>query len=318
MSSEPPAAAPDAPEQQALADALAAVLEPLARLAVARGLPYAVLEDLAKSAFVRAAHRAHPDLPEHRRVSRISTTTGLSRREVTRIVQAPERSAPPRSLASDVFARWMTADEWRDAHGKPRALPRQGERGSFEALAHAITRDVHPRSLLEELVRLGLARVNAETDEVSLVLDAFVPRGDAVRMVRFLGENVGDHLAGAVANVLGDGSQHFEQAVFADGLSEQSMAEFRSLVKAQWQSLRQAMVPALQALIDADRRTGRQQDQRLRIGLYTYQQAQAVEEPATLRSPATRRGRSTAASGTGASTDGPRRRAAAGKTTRKS
>jgi hypothetical protein len=318
MSTDPTAAAPEGTEQQALADALAAVLEPLARLAVARGLPFAALEELAKSAFVRAAHRAHPDLPEHRRVSRISTTTGLSRREVTRIVQTPERKAPPRSLASDVFARWMTGSSWRDPKGKPRALPRQGEAGSFEALAHSITRDVHPRSLLEELVRLGLARLDTETDEVSLVLDAFVPRGDAVRMVRFLGENVGDHLAGAVANVLGDGSQHFEQAVFADGLSEQSMADFRTLVKAQWQSLRQAMVPALQALIDADRQTGRVQDQRLRIGLYTYQQADAVQEPATLQAPTTRRGRSSAASGTGASTDSPRRRSAAGKTSRKS
>jgi hypothetical protein len=168
------------------------------------------------------------------------------------------------------------------------------------------------------LVRLGLARLDTETDEVSLVLDAFVPRGDAVRMVRFMGENVGDHLAGAVANVLGDGSQHFEQAVFADGLSEQSTAEFRALVKAQWQSLRQAMVPALQALIDADRQAGRVQDQRLRIGLYTYQQADVVQEPATSQTPATRRDRSTAASGTGASTDRPRRRSAAGKTSRKS
>jgi hypothetical protein len=133
-------------------------------------------------------------------------------------------------------------------------------------------------------------------------------------MVRFLGENVGDHLAGAVANVLGDGTQHFEQAVFADGLSEQSMAEFRSLVKAQWQSLREAMVPALQALIDADRRTGRPQDQRLRIGLYTYQQAQAVEESPEEQQHPARRPRSTVASGTGAANSLPRRRRATGQT----
>jgi hypothetical protein len=288
------------PEQQALVDALASVLEPLARLAVARGLPFSALEELAKAAFVRAAHKAHPDLPEHRRVSRISTTTGLSRREVTRIVQAPERPAPRRSLASDVFARWMSAAEWRDRQGRPRTLPRQGEQGSFEALAHAVTRDVHPRSLLEELVRLGLAQWDTEADQVSLALDAFVPRGDAARMLRFLGENAGDHLGGAVDNVLGDGSQHFEQAVFADGLSETSMSAFRALVKTQWQSLRQAMVPALQALIDADRAAGRAQDQRVRVGLYTYQQADVTEPSIT-------------ATGTGhaAPPRTPRRRAAA-------
>jgi hypothetical protein len=275
MTRDPSLPAPASPEQQALLDALAAVLEPLAKLAVARGLPYPALEALAKAAFVRAAHAAHPDLPEHRRVSRISTTTGLSRREVTRIVQAPERAAPPRSLATEVFARWMTDTDWRDAKGRPRRLARQGAAPSFEALAQSITRDVHPRSLLEELVRLGLASVDEEHDTVSLVRDAFVPRGDAVRMARFLADNVGDHLSGAVDNVLHDGSQHFEQAVFADGLSEVSLVEFRTLVKAQWQALRQSMVPTLEKLIAADEAAGRAQDQRLRIGLYTYTESTA-------------------------------------------
>jgi len=272
---DPSLPAPESPERAALLEALASLLEPLARLAVARGLSYRELEALAKVAFVRAAHAAHPDLPEHRRVSRISTTTGLSRREVTRIVQAPERAAPPRSLATEVFARWMTDSEWRDSRGRPRKLARQGPAPSFEALAQSITRDVHPRSLLEELVRLDLASVDEKTDTVSLVRDAFVPRGDAVRMARFLGENVGDHLAGAVDNVLHDGTQHFEQAVFADGLSGESLDVFRALVTAQWKVLRQVFIPELEKLIEADRNAERAQDQRIRIGLYTYTESTA-------------------------------------------
>lgn len=270
MTRDPSIPAPESAEQQALLDAMSAVLEPLARLAVARGVSFPAFEALAKEAFVRTAHAAHPDLPEHRRVSRISTSTGLSRREVTRIVQAPERAQPPRSIASEVFAHWMSDAAWRTARGRPRPLPRQGPAPSFEALAHSVTRDVHPRSLLEELVRLGLAALDPATDIVSLSSEAFVPRGDAVRMARFLGENVGDHMACAVANVLGDGRQHFEQALFADGLSEASLVEFRTLVGHQWQTLRDAMAPALQAMIDADRAAGRAADQRMRMGLYTF------------------------------------------------
>lgn len=284
MTHEPPPNNTQAPEQQALLEALSAVLEPLARLAVARGVPYSAFEELAKSAFVRAAHAAHPDLPEHRRVSRISTTTGLSRREVTRIVQPPERPAPPRSHASEVFARWMTDPDYRDGRGRPLALPRQGQAPSFESLAHSVTRDVHPRSLLEELVRLGMATLDEARDTVHLSREAFVPRGDTARMLRFLGDNVGDHLSGAVANLLGSGSQHFDQALFADGLSDASIQAFRELVQTQWQTLRQAMVPALQALIDADRDAGRAGDHRVRIGLYSYD---AVPPPATPPAPAT-------------------------------
>ncbi|GIX23542.1 MAG: hypothetical protein KatS3mg122_0773 [Caldimonas sp.] len=291
MTSDPSPPTPPTPEQQALLQALTAVLEPLARLAVGRGLPYAAFEELAKSAFVRAAHAAHPDLPEHRRVSRISTTTGLSRREITRIVQTPERPPAPRSHASEVFARWMSDPQYRDASGHPLTLPRQGQAPSFESLAQSVTRDVHPRSLLEELVRLGLAVLDEPTDTVRLHREAFVPRGDLARMLHFLGDNVGDHLSGAVANVQGNGSRHFEQALFAEGLSDASMHAFRELVQTQWHSLRQALVPALQALLDADQSAGRSGTHRVRIGLYSYDAVQPLAPPPVPEKPKRPRGR---------------------------
>ena len=39
-------------------------------------------------------------------------------------------------------------------------------------------------------------------------------------MARPVGQNVGDHLAATVANVLGDERQHFEQGLFAADLEE--------------------------------------------------------------------------------------------------
>jgi hypothetical protein len=148
------------------------------------------------------------------------------------------------------------------------ALPRHGPAPSFEALAQSVTRDVHPRSLLDELCRLGLAQI--EGDLVHVVQDSFVPRGDADRMLGFLGSNVGDHLRAAVANVLSDPPAHLEQAVFADDLSPQSVDAFRQLMRTQWKTLLAATVPALEKLIEDDRAAGRPQDQRVRVGLYTY------------------------------------------------
>ncbi|HRP29459.1 MAG TPA: DUF6502 family protein, partial [Burkholderiaceae bacterium] len=172
----------------------------------------------------------------------------------------------------EVFARWSSDPHYRDAKGRPRKLARQGPAPSFEALAQSVTRDVHPRSLLDELLRLGLAAADAADDSVALVHDAFVPRGDAARMLGFLGDNVGDHLSGAVANVLGDGRRHFEQAVFADELSAQSLEATRATISAQWHALAAALVPQLEDAIAADRAAGRAQDQRLRIGLFSYSQ----------------------------------------------
>ena len=282
----------------ALAGALASLLEPIAMLAVARGVPFATIERLLKAAFVEAAAKAQPASAGQRIVSRVATATGLTRREVARLLEAPRGSAPVRpSPATQVFTRWRADPKLRDRRGRAIALPRQGPAPSFEALARSVTQDVHPRSLLDELCRLGLAIERDDT--VELVRDSVVPKGDSERAYAFLGSNVGDHLRASVANVLADAPPHVEQAVFADELSEESMAAFREIAKAQWQALLAATVPALQALVDADAAKGAAPRRRVRIGLYTYHDemtaaapaASAPPPPARRRAPARKKGR---------------------------
>ena len=248
-------------------------MEPLAALALARGVPFVDLEDMLKTAFIDAARAAHPNLPGHRLVSRISTATGINRREVTRLTQPQaEEPAPRRSPATRVFTTWLADPALKDENGEVMALPRQGPAPSFETLAHSVTRDVHPRSLLDELCRLGLAALDGDT--VRIVRDTFVPRGDADRMLGFLGTNVGDHLRASVANVLADTPPHLEQAMFADGLSADSVESFRQLMRTQWKNVLATAVPALQKMIDDDRAAGRALDQRVRLGMYTYNEPQ--------------------------------------------
>ncbi|HEX6020217.1 MAG TPA: DUF6502 family protein [Burkholderiaceae bacterium] len=261
--------------------ALRRVLEPLATLAVQRGLPYAAVEELLRRAFIGAADAVHPDLLAHRKVSRLATATGINRREVTRllgVLRDAQTPLPRRSLASEVFAHWMSNARYRDRRGAPRVLKRQGPAPSFDSLAQAVTRDVHPRSLLDELVRLQLAVHDGKRDTVALVRDAFVPRGDRVRMLEYLAHNVGDHLSGAVSNVLGDGRRHFEQAVFADGLSDASVREAWQQVGELWKGLLASLVPALEAKVERDQA----QDgatHRLRLGLYTFDEDAARPTP---------------------------------------
>ncbi|MFO1272731.1 MAG: DUF6502 family protein [Rubrivivax sp.] len=264
--------APDANEQQqqALREALKALLEPLARLAVARGLPFSAVEEMMKEAFVQAAGNAHPNLLPHRRVSRISTVTGINRREVTRLVQAAEPARPRgRSLPGEVFAHWLGDPRYRDAAGEPLALPRQGPEPSFETLAQEITRDVHPRSLLDEMLRLKLATLDAATDTVHAARGA-APLGDIVPMLGFLGDNVGDHFRAAVDNVIGESQPHFEQALFADGVSAETLAWARQVAREQWRALRQQMVPELERRLQADGQAAPPAAGRLRIGMYTF------------------------------------------------
>jgi hypothetical protein len=265
---------------EALLDAFSGLLEQVGRLAVARGVTFAAMEDVLKSAFVEAARRAQPEAAGQRIVSRISTATGLTRREVTRLLGVQSSRPPPRpSPATQVFTRWRADLGRKRPTSRPATWPRQGPAPSFEALARSVTQDVHPRSLLDELCRLG--RVGVEDDTVTLLQDSIVPTGDSERAYAFLGGNVGDHLRAAVDNLLAESPPHLEQAVFADELSAESMAAFGEIARTQWKNLLAATVPALQALVDADASSGRRRDRRVRIGVYAWNDAMAEETTVT-------------------------------------
>ena len=121
----------------ALTSAIARLLGPLARLAVARGLTFPVFKELLKQEFVRAAREAQPGSGA-RDVSRVATATGLTRREVTRLsLEQPPALADRPSPATQLFTRWQADRKLRDRRGKPKVLPRQGPAPSFEALAQA-------------------------------------------------------------------------------------------------------------------------------------------------------------------------------------
>ena len=259
-------------DRQAVLGALATLLKPLAQLCVARAVTIQPVEELLRQAFVQAARDAcEGSARGDRLTSRLSTMTGLTRREVGRLQAAPEQTLPAsRSPATDVLTLWMSQAAYLDEAGLPASIPRLGPEPSFEALAAQVTRDVHPRSLMDELVRLKMVEHDPATDHLAPLTNAFVPRADWARMLGFLGTNVGDHLRGAVTNVLGTGSEHFEQALLADEMSGESLAKARQLVAEQWRHLMTSLVPQLQALIEDDARQQRPQDRELRIGLYSW------------------------------------------------
>jgi len=205
------------------------LLRPLARLALAKGVRFADMAEHMKRAYVDVAFDlAKPKTP----VSRISVMTGLQRRDIARLLATPEDRAQKRPDAlSKLVALWL-------ARFKGEALPHHGEADSFDALAREIRRDVHPRSLLDELVAAGT--VEAEAGVVRLLKAAHVPLKGSEAQIEYLGKNVGDHLAVAVGNVLGD-KPAFERAVHYSGLSAEAVKKLEALWQAEMEQVLQVM-----------------------------------------------------------------------------
>jgi Family of unknown function (DUF6502) len=274
-------ASPDEADRATL-DAALAVLEPLAGLLLSRGLRHARAEELLKAAFVRAGARAFAAQGKLPSVSTVSVATGLRRREVQRLLDDAPASTPPKmSLAAQVRARWTSDPRYLDAKGQPRRLPRTAPQGqpSFASLAAAVSKDVHPRPLLDELVRIGAAEEDGEHVLLRGRLSTSDRSWDA--LVAIGGANVADHLSAVLVNLLTQPRPLFEQALFADGLTQQSAQRAADLAKQMWLQASPELMHKLQTLVDLDEQVP-DNGWRMRIGLFSYI-APAAQSPAPVR-----------------------------------
>ncbi|HPU51692.1 MAG TPA: DUF6502 family protein [Burkholderiaceae bacterium] len=272
-SSLPPASSADPKPEDLVIAAVSQILRPLIGLLLANDIKYGSLVELIKRLMVDGARERVPGAGGERAVSRVSVATGIHRKEVKRLLESPGAEAPlaGRSLAAEAFTRWMTDARFQDGQGRPAQLPRYAggaEPESFETLARSVSRDVHPRTLLEELLRLKI--VSLVHDRVVLTAEAFVPSAEQGQILRFLADNLHDHVAAAVTNVEGGADRFLEQALFADALHPDSVLQIERLARQHWQTLLRELTPQLQALVDQDRGTPESADARVRIGMYSF------------------------------------------------
>jgi hypothetical protein len=190
---------------------------PIARLLVARGVGFADAAGRLKQAYLRAALRlAGADATD----SRISVMTGLQRRDIVGLRgQEPERRGV--NHLSRLVALWVVGG------GQP--LPRKGDVGSFDALALQVRRDVHPRTMLEQLVAAGT--VSVVDGMVRLEQVSYQPMPGSAGQMAYLADNAGDFLAAAVGNVLGD-TPHFERAVHYNQLDAAAVVQLEAAFRA--------------------------------------------------------------------------------------
>jgi hypothetical protein len=154
---------PAASEAGELRDALQALLDALAPLLLRARVTPAMVTQQLRLAYVRAAAanaRMSTGRVNH---SLIATLTGLSRLEVRRLLAGSRdtRATPLRQLdrAARVLDGWSRDPAYRNARGRPRALPLRGPAPSFETLVQKYGGDVPPLAVQRELERSGAVRV---------------------------------------------------------------------------------------------------------------------------------------------------------------
>lgn len=192
-----------------------ALFAPIARLLVARGLPFPDLVERMKLHYVQAALTQSGDRATD---SRVSVLTGLQRRDVVRLRGEDVKDRRPNHLAR-LVALWQRGADWsKDGAALP--LPRSGSGASFEALAQTVRRDVHPRTMLDTLLAAGTVALSDDGQEVRLLQPSYQPLAGSDDQLAYLSRNLGDHAHAAAENVQGAEPAHFERAVHYSGLTE--------------------------------------------------------------------------------------------------
>lgn len=262
------------PASETLISALHHLLRPLARLLLANGIGYSTVMEIMKSVFVRVAEEDFRIAGKAQTDSRISLLSGVHRKDVKRLRNAPDdrlRQSSRVSLSTQLLALWTASPEYLDTNGNPRPLPRQaGKDGkpSFESLVTSVSKDIRPRAVLDEWVRIGAVELDLD-DRVHLNADAFIPRKGLEEKAFYFGHNIHDHLAAAEHNLSGTTPPFLDRFTYYGQLSDEAVAELEALArKTGMQALQNVNRRAMDLKASEKGSPGRKQ--RMTFGIYFY------------------------------------------------
>lgn len=261
------------PTDNAFTRVISGLLRPLVRALIAQGITAPALYRIVKRIYVEVAELEFQLEGERQTDSRISMLTGVHRRDVRSFrdqdLSAEEASREKVTTMASVLGRWLA-----QSPDGPAPLPRSGE-NSFETLVRAVSKDIRPRTVLDELERQAL--VTQQDGMVHLRSDAFLGPADPEQKVHFFAENVGDHISAAVENLLAEEPPFLERAVFYNRLTASSVGEIEKIA-------RNLSEEALLSLNDMAH-TRQQQDldaadgtHRMRFGVFFYSVDEASEK----------------------------------------
>lgn len=261
---------------RSLTAAVRRLLRPLVKLLLHYSVQYPSLTNLLKQTYVEVATEMPVD-GKAQTDSRVSLLTGIHRLDVKRlrneIVGGNDNPPMSVSLGAQIVARWTAHAEYLDNKGRPLPLYRLASAGglmSFESLVRSVSKDIRPRVVLDEWLRLGVAQVD-DLDRVILVTDAFVPSHGLDEKLFYLGKNVHDHLDACTHNLTHpDAPPLLERSVYYDRLSKDSTLILSSYAR---QLSSQVMQAFNQKAMELQERDHQDADARHRItyGQYYYQ-----------------------------------------------
>ena len=224
--------------QQTLVNSVLRLLRPLVRVLLRNGMAYGSFSELARRAFVEVAYEDFKPEGKKQTISRVSALTGLTRKEVKRLVETPlldaSESEQRYNRATRVVSGWINDKRFcNEAGGEVLYLDER--KPSFDDLVKDYSGDVPTKAMLSTLQAAGTVKV--VDDQVILVRHAYIPGDDAVDKLHILGTDVAELISTINHNLVHEDDLRFQRKASNLAVNSEDIAAFRDMMSKKSQHL---------------------------------------------------------------------------------
>ena len=219
---------------QTLAAAVRRVLVPLVRILLRHGIAFDDFAEIARRVYVEVGMNEIGITGRKPSISRVAILSGLTRKEVQRIVNidpAVDAEGEARyNRAARVVAGWVRDAQFADAAGEPRilALASDGAPG-FAELVKRYSGDVPARAMLDELLRVGAVARDADGG-IRLLSRVYIPHASNADKLQILGSDVADLIRTIDHNLQhGSAAPLFQRKAMYDNVPLEALPRLRAL-----------------------------------------------------------------------------------------
>ena len=264
--------------KQTLLAAFRVLMGPLVRILLRQGISFAEFSEVAKAVYVEVALKDFKVSGRKATRTRIAVMTGLTRKEVKRVIDEATKERYELKTSYNRLGRvlvgWHTDPDFTGPYGMPLELQYESANSdelTFSVLVRRHSGDMSPRSILDELIRVGAVK---ETDAgwFRVLRRDYIPEAQGVHNFERAGGVIRNFVNTIDFNMTktAPGKGRFErQAVADDGIRLQDIPKFDSYLRERCQSLLEEVDNWLTNLPKPDPEKG-DEIVRTGIGIYHY------------------------------------------------
>jgi len=211
-----------------LFETLRVILRPVVRYCLKNSMGVRELLDAARHVFVSLAVEELEKTEKKTTTSRISVITGLQRPLIKACRKNPDPS-PPSRFSTRVISQWRRDPRFLTKSKAPKVLSYEGDNNEFRKLVEAVSSDLHPRTLLFDLERLGVVEITK--NGVKLKVRAYRPAGKPTEVYRMMARDVEELMRAVIENIeheaQGKDPINFHAYTYFDNVSAEDLSHLR-------------------------------------------------------------------------------------------